>query len=91
MMHLKRSYCVVEYNILILTIKDSQKMLDKELYKSLNNLKSLFLAGIWFNKKLYRPSEYNLLLNLDTNIKIKPILLINKLIKTLQLSLILKK
>jgi hypothetical protein len=53
-------------------------------------MKSIHLTGVWLNNKLYRPSEYNILLNLNNSIKAKPILIFKQLINTLKTSLSLK-
>lgn len=78
-------------NILIITAQDNTNLLNKELYQSLSNVKSIYLTGIWLNNKLYRPSEYQTLLTLNNSIKAKPILLIKQLINTLKIRLSLKK
>ena len=78
-------------NVLIITTLDQKKILNKELFTALSNVKSIYLTGIWLNNKLYRPSEYQTLLNLNESIKAKPILLLKQLINTLKISLSLKK
>lgn len=78
-------------NVLIITTLDQKNFLNKELFTALSNIKSIYLTGIWLNNKLYRPSEYQTLLNLNESIKAKPILLLKQLINTLKISLSLKK
>ena len=80
-------------NVLLITAKDSNTefIFNKEIFNTLSNIKSIHLTGVWLNNKLYRPSEYNILLNLNNSIKAKPILIFKQLINTLKTSLSLKK
>lgn len=78
-------------NILIITTTENKDFFNKDLFNLLSNIKSIYLTGIWFNNKLYRSSEYQLLLALNNSIKAKPILIIKQLIFVLKNRLSLKK
>lgn len=80
-------------NVLIITSKDinTDIVLNKEVFTALSTIKSIHLTGVWLNNKIYRPSEYTTLLNLNSSIKAKPILILMQLLNNLKTSLSLKK
>ena len=80
-------------NVLLITAKDkdSNIILNKEVFSALSSIKSIHLTAVWLNNKIYRPSEYTTLLTLNNSIKAKPVLILMQLLNNLKTSLTLKK
>ena len=79
---------IFKNNILLIY---SENQFTKSNLKNFKTFFNLHLCGIWENKKLYRPSEYEIYLNLSDQIKKKPIITINNIFKKIKLNLIFLK
>ena len=82
---------IFKNNTIIITSKNNKEnLLNKTFMQKISEIKNVHYVGFWFNKKFYRPTEYNQLLNLNTDSKKKPFYLIKNQINILKTTLSLK-
>jgi hypothetical protein len=82
---------IFKNNTLIITSDNKEIFLNKSIMQTLNEIKNIHAVGFWYNKKFYRPTEYNQLLKLNTDSKKKPFFLIKNQLNILKNTLTLKK